>query len=71
MRIDYSKHYEVTRNSYDGCIRNLYCLHCDFIVWRPLYKPATSHSGLGRFNVMRGEIVKHLHAAHSDLLKES
>ena len=61
-------HYGVTNNS--DHIKNLYCKHCDFIVWRPLYRVGKSRSGMGKYNRMRGEMVKHLHAEHRHLLSD-
>ncbi|KKN50498.1 hypothetical protein LCGC14_0632230 [marine sediment metagenome] len=55
-------HYKVTQSYYR--ISNLYCLHCDFIAWRP-----RCGTGMGKYNKMRGEMVKHLHAEHREILK--
>ena len=56
-------HYKVTDGKYH--INNLYCLHCDFLVWRPHFG-----SGMAKYNKMRGEMVKHLHAEHRDKLSK-
>ena len=63
-----SEHYGITNRRADGAISNLYCHFCDFIVWRPTYNPGHSRSRLGKFNRMRGAMVKHLHAEHRDKL---
>jgi len=59
-----SRDYGITTRRVDGVISNLNCHFCDFIVWRPIYNPGHSRSGLGKFNRMRGAMVKHLHAEH-------
>jgi hypothetical protein len=44
-------------------------MFCDFVVEaRYTSKPKSSKSGLGRYNRMRGQIVKHLHEKHRDEL---
>lgn len=61
-----------------GEIKLLACAYCDFSVWRietPLPQRTrllggglSGRSGLGRYNRMRGRIVRHLHAEHRDKL---
>ncbi len=55
-------HYKATEGLYR--INNLYCLHCDFVAWRPRFG-----SGMAKYNKMRGEIVKHLHSEHRGILR--
>lgn len=46
-------------------IRALWCAYCPYTVSkRTTPKPKNSKSGLGRYNRMRGEMVRHLHAQH-------
>ena len=61
-----NNHYGITTHSIYGHITNLYCKHCDFIVWKPHH--AGGKSGLTAYNKMRGEMVKHLHSEHRDKL---
>lgn len=67
-------HYDVVRESTarwwqepndHGPIKSLRCKFCDFeILKRSTRQPKTSTSGLGRYNRMRGVMVKHLHEKH-------
>ncbi|KKL07808.1 hypothetical protein LCGC14_2582300 [marine sediment metagenome] len=59
--MDTNGHYSITQDYYH--IKNVYCLHCDFIVWRP-----RGGTPMGKYNKMRGAMVKHLHAEHRDKL---
>ena len=59
--MDTQGHYKVTHGPHH--INNIYCLHCDFIAWRP-----RGGSGLAKYNKMRGEMVKHLHTEHRSIL---
>lgn len=79
MRCIADEHYKVIRkstarywrepNDY-GEITALQCMFCDFAVeTRHIGKPRSSKSGLGRYNRMRGQMVKHLHAEHRDELE--
>lgn len=54
-----------------GDLKSLNCAFCDFkVLKRYIRKPRTSTSGLGRYNVMRGAMIKHLHERHRDQLDE-
>ena len=74
-------HYEVIRKNtmryweepmYAGDIVKIDCSFCDFEIRKNhVRKPRTSRSGLGRYNRMRGIIVKHLHEKHRELLSEA
>lgn len=78
MRCIAGVHYQVVRESTarhwqkpndHGPIKALRCMFCDFkILKRHTRQPKTSSSGLGRYNRMRGAMVKHLHEAHRDEL---
>jgi hypothetical protein len=60
-------HYEIVKDDFG--IKALACKFCGFMVtrnWTP--KPRSSRSGLGRYNRMRGKMVKHLHAEHREQL---
>lgn len=55
-----------------GEIKSLDCAFCDFqILKRRVGQPRGSTSGLGRYNRMRGAMVKHLHAEHRDKLSDN
>lgn len=79
MRCVADVHYEVVRESTarwwqerndQGPIRSLRCKFCDFeILKRGVGKPRSSKSGLGRYNRMRGQMVKHLHESHCEMLE--
>jgi len=62
------EHYGITYHQENRRISNIYCKFCDFIVWRPRGKIGKGKSGLGKFNRMRGEMVKHLHKEHRNKL---
>lgn len=77
MRCVAGVHYEVARRqeryrgkyTESGDIRALFCNFCSFAVYKTLTgKPRSSKSGLGRYNRMRGEMVKHLHEQHREQL---
>lgn len=71
-------HYKVIRESTArywqepndfGPIKALQCAFCKFTVLkRQTAKPRSSKSGLGRYNRMRGIMVKHLHEKHRERL---
>jgi hypothetical protein len=61
-------HYTVHRNC-EGTVVALRCAFCSFSVHRSTTpKPRGSRSGLGRYNRMRGKMVRHLHEAHRQQL---
>lgn len=78
MRCVADKHYKVVRKNTAaywqepndfGEIKSLDCMFCDFTVeTRRTGKPKSSKSGLGKYNRMRGRMVKHLHEKHRDEL---
>lgn len=79
MRCIADVHYNVVREStakwwqdhddYDGPIKALRCKFCDFeVLKRYTGKPRSSKSGLGRYNRMRGQMVRHLHEEHREAL---
>ena len=72
MRCVAGLHYEVIRHQarHNDDIIALNCSLCDFAVYKRLTaKPHSSKSGLGRYNVMRGQIVRHLHKEHIEQLR--
>lgn len=78
MRCVVGIHYDVIRENTarywqppndHGPIKSLQCKFCDFeILKRRVGQPKTSTSGLGRYNRMRGEMVRYLHEEHRDEL---
>jgi len=73
MRCVAGAHYEVVRRQarHNDEIIALSCNFCDFAVYKRLTgKPRSSKSGLGRYNVMRGQMVHHLHEQHPEELRQ-
>ena len=80
MRCVADIHYKVIRKSTVrywqepndfGEIKSLDCMFCKFTVKaRRTSKPKSSKSGLGRYNRMRGRMVKHLHKEHRGELEK-
>lgn len=77
MRCVADLHYHVVRSrgqgvglaGWEGAIVGLVCRFCTFQVTRSqVGKPRSSRSGLGRYNRMRGRMVRHLHAEHREEL---
>jgi len=81
MRCESGTHYVVIRHSTarwwqepndHGPIKALKCKFCHFeVLKRYTGKPKSSKSGLGRYNRMRGQMVKHLHEKHREALTET
>lgn len=68
MRCIADVHYEVLKD-YNDEIKALCCKFCPFSVLKcNVPKPRSSKSGRGRYNRMRGMMVRHLHAEHRDQL---
>ena len=68
--MDTNGHYTVEYGKVSGVVQALSCCHCEFFVWRhSVSQPRTSKSGLGRYNRMRGRMVKHLHGSHRSRLE--
>jgi hypothetical protein len=67
-------HYDVKRwdsGAHDGQINALTCQHCPFFVKIADFFRGGDKSGQGRYNRARAVMVKHLHAAHRNILAES
>lgn len=68
MKLNAVDHYEVLQpdeRHWQDPIIGLRCRFCGLTVYRQqVGQPRTSKSGLGRYNRMRGIIVKHIHEAH-------
>lgn len=61
-------HYTVIEGQ--DCINGLGCNFCSFAVSRrEVGRPRSSRSGLGIYNRMRGDMVKHIHANHPEVVK--
>lgn len=57
---------------FSGEIISLDCSYCEFqIMKKSVRKPRKSKSGLGRYNVMRSRMVKHLHENHREKMLET
>lgn len=65
-------HYDVVRRpDWPREIKGLYCNFCQFSVSKTATPmPRDSSSGLGRYNRMRGQMVRHLHQCHRDQLEQ-
>lgn len=64
-----SRWWDADRGEPNGDIEFLDCAFCEFrVAKRYTRKPRTSKSGLGRYNIMRAAMVKHLHAKHRERL---
>ena len=64
---DYQPYWKRDGQEPDGDIRALGCAFCDFEV-RKQSVALKARTGLGRYNVMRGYMVAHLHEFHRDKL---
>lgn len=65
------QHYRVGRSGADHVITKLICLGCGFTVMRGEFQqPKGSKSGVGRYNLMRARMVKHIHADHAADLRQ-
>lgn len=63
-RVVHTGHYENSE------IAALICQYCAFQIRRcEVAQPRSSKSGLGRYNRMRGIMVRHLHSEHRDELE--
>lgn len=65
-----SRWWSADRGEPNGDILSLDCAFCEFrVLKRYTRKPRTSKSGMGRYNLMRAAMVKHLHAEHRKQLR--
>lgn len=66
-------HYDVVRRpEWPWEIKGLYCNFCQFSVSKTATpKPRGTSSGLGRYNRMRGKMVRHLHQYHRNELEQA
>lgn len=73
MRCIADIHYDVVRTpEHHGAeIKGLACRFCCFYVSKQRTpKPRSSTSGLGRYNRIRGKMVRHLHECHRNELEK-
>ena len=52
----------------DGWVKALFCAHCPYYEVPARYRRFGDRSGLARYGRARAKMVKHLHAAHRELL---